>query len=116
MHCGVAVNYLLLTNNDFNILFQFLHFRVQAPGRLHLVVDNDTVRQGKEVSRVALDDALHFLRAQRGDRAPTLALAAVLPPRSECRQSQLYGVIVRIWTQPWTKNSLQQMKKEVSHA
>mmetsp|Transcript_32974 Transcript_32974/g.49807 ORF Transcript_32974/g.49807 Transcript_32974/m.49807 type:complete len:299 (-) Transcript_32974:584-1480(-) len=86
--------------------FQFLHLGVQRTGGLFLVVNDQTVSQIEKMAGVALHDAPHLVRTEGGNGTAAFALSTVLPPSSQCRKSQLNGVVIGVGTQPRTQNGL----------
>ena len=85
-------------------LVEFFHFSVQRSGRLFLVVGDEAVRKCEELSGLAIHDAFHLFRPERGNGGSAFALAAVLPPSAECRESELDGFVVGVWSEPGTEN------------
>jgi hypothetical protein len=60
----------------------------------------------EEVTGVSLDHTAHLVSPERGDGAPRLALATVLPPGPEGGQAQLDGVLVGVGAEPRGEDGL----------
>mmetsp|Transcript_33530 Transcript_33530/g.73550 ORF Transcript_33530/g.73550 Transcript_33530/m.73550 type:complete len:444 (+) Transcript_33530:694-2025(+) len=83
-------------------LFDRLELLHESSGRLLVVVHYEAVGQIEEVAGVALDDAAHLVGAEGGNGRSRLALATVLPPRSEGGKAELDGVLIGVGSEPWT--------------
>jgi hypothetical protein len=72
----------------------------EGPRRLLPIIEDDAVRQIKEMPGVTLDDAPHLLGAEGGLGRGALALPPVLPPRAERGESEHDVFVFRIRTEP----------------